>query len=149
MQIMTYARRIFAFFFGSLVFNINRAQDAAAGTTTAETVVGCTVQSGKIVRAYYVPAAGLTANDTNYATITISRYTAAGGSKTTVAQITTQTTGGGGTGNWTAFVPVPITLSSNTSLEAGATLTYEVAKAASGVQLPAGSLVVIASDARS
>ena len=146
MQIMTYARRIFAYFLGSLAFNVPRAQDAAAGTTTAEAAVAMTVQKGKLVKAYYVPAGAVTAHDTNYATITISRYTAAGGSKTTVASITTKITGG--SGNWTAFVPVEITLATDTALEAGACLTYEIAKAASGVQLPAGSLVLITSDAR-
>lgn len=146
MQIMTYARRIFAYFLGSLAFNIPRAQDAAAGTTTAEAAVAMTVQKGKLVKAYYVPAGAVTAHDTNYATITVSRYTAAGGSKTTVASITTKITGG--SGNWTAFVPVEITLATDTALEAGACLTYEIAKAASGVQLPAGSLVLITSDAR-
>lgn len=148
MQIMTYARRIFALFFGSLTYSVSRAQDAAASTTTAETVVGCSVQQGKLVRAYYVPAASLTASDTNYATITISRYTAAGGSKTTIASVTTMTTASGGSGNWTAFVPVPIPLASDAALQAPATITYEVAKAGSGVQLPAGSLVLVASDAR-
>lgn len=146
MQIMTYARRIFAFFLGSLTFNVVRAQDGAAGTTTAETAVAMSVQKGKLVKAYYVPAGAVTAHDTNYATITVSRYTAAGGSKTTVASITTKITGG--SGNWTAFVPVEITLATDTALEAGACLTYEIAKAASGVQLPAGSLVLITSDAR-
>lgn len=146
MQIMTYARRIFAYFLGSLAFNVPRAQDAAAGTTTAEAAVAMTVQKGKLVKAYYVPAGAVTAHDTNYATITVSRYTAAGGSKTTVASITTKITGG--SGNWTAFVPVEITLATDTALEAGACLTYEIAKAAAGVQLPAGSLVLITSDAR-
>jgi len=146
MQIMTYARRIFAFFLGSLTFNVVRAQDATAGTATAEAAIAMTVQKGKLVKAYYVPAGAVTAHDSNYATITISRYTAAGGSKTTVASITTKITGG--SGNWTAFVPVEITLAADTALEAGACLTYEIAKAASGVQLPAGSLVLITSDAR-
>ena len=51
MQIMTYARRIFAYFLGSLAFNVPRAQDAAAGTTTAEAAVAMTVQKGKLVKA--------------------------------------------------------------------------------------------------
>jgi len=146
MQILTYARRIFAWFYGSLTFNVVRAVDGAAGTTTAEVAVGVSPQAGKLVKAYYVAAAGLTAHDTNYATITVSRYTAAGGSKTTIASITTQITGG--SGNWTAFVPVPLTLAADNAIPAGALITYEVAKAASGVALPAGSLVLVTSDAR-
>lgn len=157
MQIMTYARRILALFIGPIAYEVARAQDAAAGTTTAETVVGCSIANpanptgpSKVLRVYYVPAAGVTAHDSNYATITVSKYTAAGASKTTVATITTQTTGGGGSGDWTALVPMEITLSStlaNRIVEPKATLTYEIAKASSGVQLPAGKLVVVLGDA--
>jgi hypothetical protein len=155
MQIMTYARRIFALFVGSFSWDVLRVVDGAAGTTTSETVVGYVRKApggnatpAKVLRVYYLPAASLTAHDTNYATITVSKYTAAGGSKTTVASATTAITGG--TGNWTAFVPMEITLSAtaaNLILESGAILTYEVAKAASGVAIPAGKLVVVLTDA--
>lgn len=153
MQILTYAKRIFALFFGAVVYEVARAQDAAAGTTTAETVVGCSLVNpanpagtSKILRAYYVPAAGVTAHDTDYATITVSKYTAAGASKTTLAQLTTVTANG----DWTALVPKEITLTAtlaNRILEPGAAITYEIAKAASGVQLPAGKVVVVVGDA--
>lgn len=146
MQIMTYARRIFAYFYGSQTFNVVRAVDGAAGTTTAEIAVGVCPQASKLVKAYYISAGTLTAHDTNYATITVSRYTAAGGSKTTIATVTTKITGG--TGDWTACVPVPITIQADNAIPAGALITYEVAKAASGVAIPAGSLVLVTSDAR-
>lgn len=146
MQIMTYARRIFAFFFGTQTFNVVRAVDGAANTATSEIAVGVCPQASKLVKAYYISAAGLTAHDTNYATITVSRYTAAGGSKTTIATVTTKITGG--TGDWTALVPVPITIQADNAIPAGALITYEIAKAASGVAIPAGSLVLITSDAR-
>lgn len=148
MQILTYARRIFSWFYGTMVFNVVRAVDATAGTATSEIAVGVAPNKSKLVKAYYLPGSALTADDADYATITVSRYTAAGGSKTTIATITTETTGGGGTGNWTAKVPVTITLSADTDIAAGALVTYEVAKAGSGVALPAGSLVLVLSDAR-
>ncbi len=154
MQILTYARRLFALFLGTFAFEVQRVVDAAASTTTAETVVGCIPQPpgggtnrAKVTRVYYVPGAALTAHDTDYATITVSKYTAAGGSKTTVASITTKITGG--SGDWTAFVPVELTLSATAAdlvLESEAVLTYEVAKAASGVAIPAGKIVVVLSD---
>lgn len=154
MQIMTYARRIFAMFVGTHTFEVQRAVDGAANTTTAETVVGYAVRApgnattSKVLKVLYLPGAALTADDTDYATITVSKYTAAGGSKTTVATATTAITGG--TGNWTAFVPMEITLSAtaaNLILQSGAMLTYEVAKAGSGVAIPAGKLVVVIGDA--
>lgn len=154
MQILTYAKRIFALFFGTLVFEVQRVVDAAANTATAETIVGfvpkapgANASRAKVLRVYYLPGGALTAHDTDYATITVSKYTAAGGSKTTVATITTAITGG--SGDWVAFVPEEITLSAtaaNLILESGAILTYEVSKAGSGVALPAGKLVVVLTD---
>lgn len=148
MQILTYARRIFSWFYGTSVFNVVRVVDALASTATAEIPVGVAVNASKLVKAYYLPGAALTADDTDYATITVSRYTAAGGSKTTIASLTTETTAGGGTDDWTAKVPVALTLSASTDIAAGALITYEVAKEGSGVALPAGSLVLVLSDAR-
>lgn len=131
---------------GSLTFNVARAVDGAASTTTAEIAVGVSPRAGKLFRAYYLPSAGLTAHDTTYATITVSRYTAAGGSKTTIASMTTKITGG--SGDWVAFVPEALTLAADVALEAGAIITYEIAKASTGVAVPAGSLVLVVSDAR-
>ncbi|MBK8260227.1 MAG: hypothetical protein IPK80_02695 [Nannocystis sp.] len=142
----THPPRSEAIFFGALPFNIVRAVDGTAGTTTAEVAVGVAPNKSKLVKAYYLPGSALTANDTDYATITVSRYTAAGDSKTTIATVTTKITGG--TGDWTAKVPVAITLSADNAVAAGALITYEVAKAGSGVALPAGSLVLVLSDAR-
>lgn len=154
LQFLTIARNALSLFFGTLVFEVQRVVDGAANTTTAETVVGFVPKApganssrAKVLRVYYLPGAALTADDTDYATITVSKYTSAGGSKTTVATATTAITGG--TGNWTAFVPMEITLSAtaaNLILQSGAMLTYEVAKAGSGVAIPAGKLVVVLTD---
>lgn len=152
-MIFAQIQRFLALFLGAFAFEVTRAQDAAAGTTTAETVVGCSIAhpanptgKSKILRAYYVPAAGVTAHDTDYATITISKYTAAGGSKTTIASLSTVIA----SGDWTALVPKQITLTSTLAdrvLEAGAAITYQIAKPGNGVQLPAGKLVVVVGDA--
>lgn len=154
MQQLTEARNHLALFIGTFAWEVQRVVDAAASTATAETVVGFVPKApganaslAKTLRVYYLPAAALTADDTNYATITVSKYTAAGASKTTVATVTTTITAG--SGDWVAFVPEEITLSAtaaNLILESGAILTYEVSKAGTGVALPAGKLVVVLTD---
>ena len=127
-----------------LSLRVERATDAAASTVTSETVVAGVPRRTRVLFAYYVPAAALTADNTNYATITVSARDAAGGNKTTIASRTTQITG---SGNWTAWVPVPLTVTAVTShVAAGGTITYEVAKAGTGVQLPAGSVFLVVSD---
>jgi hypothetical protein len=60
-----------------------------------------------------------------------------------VASITTEVTG---SGSWTARVAVPLTLSTtagSTVLEDLAALTFGIAKAASGVVVPKGRLVIV------
>lgn len=112
-----------------------KAADGAAGTTTAETMIGRVSAAMPIGHMLYInPAAALTADDTNYATITVSKRTA-GASKTTVA---TAVTNVAGTGSWTAWSPVGFALTA--AVSAADTLQIEVAKAASGVQLPALTL---------
>lgn len=104
------------------------AVDGAAGTTTAETIIGRACGAMPIGHTLYLsPQAALTADNTNYATITISKRTA-GASKTTVATLTTQISGGG---SWVAFTPIEIPLTA--AVAAGDTLQIEIAKAASGV----------------
>ena len=62
--------------------------------------------------------------------------------KTTVATHSTQS---GGFGSWGAGVPVPLTLSATAAaleLAVGEVLVIEIAKAGTGVVVPAGQLVV-------
>lgn len=113
-----------------------KAADGAANTTTAETVIGRAaglMPAGHTFR--ITPQAGVTAHDTTYATITIKKRTA-GGSATTVAEITTKITGG--TGDWTAFSPVDVVTTE--AIAAGDALTITIAKASTGVQLPIMSI---------
>jgi len=113
------------------------AADASAATATAETPVGRVGAAVTLGTIYYVPLAALTADNSNYATITVSKRTGAGGA-VTVASVTTQITG---SGNWTAFVPVAIPISAG-SLAAGDVLTVAITKTGSGVVVPAGVLEI-------
>lgn len=131
---------------GVQIVEIQKAADGAAATATSETVACGTRNGGRLIGVRYVPGAALTADNTNYATITVSKRDSAGGTKTTVASRTTQVTG---SGSWTAFVPVELTLAAAADiLNAGGTLTFEIAKAGTGVVVPAGTFELIFTDAR-
>ena len=78
--------------------------------------------------------AALTANDANYATITVQkRPVAAPGTPTSVVAADTDTAG---TGDWAAWTPVPLGALANASFVAGDVFTVTVAKEGSGVSLP-------------
>lgn len=126
------------------VFAHKLTADGAAGDELAEVPVyidsRCTAQ---IMSVRFVPADALTAHNTNYKTITVSSRTSAGASATTVASVNTKTSGGGGTGDWTAFSPVTVTLTAaNAILPAGGMLTVKYLKSGNGVVIPAGVFVV-------
>lgn len=88
----------------------------------------------RIVSVYVTTPVNVTANDTNYATITVSKRTAGGGATTMWAQNTKIT---GGLGNLTALTPVALSQSSTADGAAGDSLTLTIAKAASGIALTA------------
>ncbi len=119
--------------------------DAAANTATAETVIPRAAGGlhGVVTSVTFTPNASLTADDTDYATITVKKRDGSGGAAVTVATITTKITGG--SGDWTAFEPMSITLTATAAdlllLETDV-LTLTVAKAASGVTIPASELRV-------
>jgi G:T/U-mismatch repair DNA glycosylase len=110
------------------------AADSSALAGTSERVVFTAPEGVTITDVFVEPAAALTASDTAYATIIVSRRDADGGGKVTVASRTTQATGG--TGSWTAFSSVSLGSLSNTSLTEGQKLTIEVTKTGLGVALP-------------
>ena len=114
---------------------IKSAADGAAGTATAETVIGQCGAATPLTAVRFVPAAALTADNANYATILIQKRTGAG-APSTVATVTTQITG---SGNWTAFVPVNIPISAGLVL-AGDVLTFTISKTGTGVVVLAGTL---------
>lgn len=113
-----------------------QAADGAAGNATSEMPMGRLEGSIPIGHVFYlVPGAALTANDTNYATITIYKRTAGGGS-TAIAQITTKITGG--SGNWTAFLPIALT--TTIAAAEGDSISFDIAKAGTGVVVPVFAL---------
>jgi hypothetical protein len=109
------------------------AADTALGTTTAERVVFTAPEDLTITEILLEPAAALTASDTNYATLTVSRRDAGGGNRVTIDSATTQTTG---TGSWTAFSTIPLDGVSNASVAAGQKVTIEISKTGLGVVVP-------------
>lgn len=113
---------------------------ATAGTAVTETPIGTLPNDAKVVAAYFKTPIAVTANDTTFATFTVSRRTA-GGSGTAIGSQTTKITGG--TGNVTAFNPNPLTLTAaNVQCSAGDELTLAIAKASTGVALNAATSYV-------
>jgi hypothetical protein len=108
-----------------------------AAAAIAETHVASIPAAQTLTALRIRPDAALTANDTNFDTITVSTRDASGGSKTTLGSITTKTSGAaGGTGNWTAFVDVTIAITGSAVLSAGMEIVVEAALGGSGVALP-------------
>lgn len=119
------------------------AADGAAATATAETVIGGQGPAAgfKLDSVQFFPAAALTADDTNFATITVTKRTA-GGSTVTIATATTKTSASGGTGNWTAWSPVTIPVSAGASVAAGDLVSVAITKSGTGVVVPQGQLEI-------
>jgi hypothetical protein len=110
--------------------------DSLGSTTTSERVVFTAPENITVTDVLVEPATALAASDTAYATIIVSRRDATGGGKVSVVSRTTQTSGSGGTGSWTAFGTVSLGSLSNTSLAEGQKLTIELTKSGLGVALP-------------
>jgi hypothetical protein len=120
------------------------AADATAATTTSETYTGAySPRLSKVTSVVFIPTSGsLTANASNYATITVSKRNAAAASKTAVGTITTTVAS---SGDLTQGVAEPFVLSSTAGaldIVAGGGFTFEIAKTGSGVVVPAGRFVI-------
>jgi hypothetical protein len=88
----------------------------------------------RIISGYFTPQAAVTANDTNFATITLAN------GSTTLHTFTTQTSGSGGTGDLAATTPIALTFASGavgTAMEIapGAAIKLNKAVTASGVAI--------------
>ena len=119
------------------------AADGMASTATAETYLGLYVPYDcTLTAAYFIPTSGgLTADNTNFATITISKRDSAAANKTTIATITTTITS---SGNLTQGVAEPsVVAAGGVSIAAGSTITFEIAKSGSGVVVPAGLFTLL------
>lgn len=115
------------------------ADDAGASTATAESLFYRAPKKSTVLAVHYGPSAALTADNANNATLTLRKRDGAGGAALSVAAATTNVAG---TGSWSAFQGVSLGTVSNTALEAGNVLTFEISKAGTGVVVPRGTLVV-------
>lgn len=118
-----------------------KTTDADGSQTWDETVILRVNEATTITAIYFCPDAAMTSNDSDYAQLTIQKRNGSGGGASTVASIATKTLLGGGTGDWTAFVPVSFGSISNGSLAIGNILTFEITKPGDGI-IPAGNLIV-------
>jgi hypothetical protein len=117
-----------------------RPDHNAAHATTAEYLVRFD-QAVRLKSVHLIPSAALVANDTDFATITISSAAGAGGGLTAVAVCKTEPSGGhGGTGDWALGVPIDLSSATLTvtpfaevDLAAGRVLCIAIAKAGAGV----------------
>jgi acyl-CoA synthetase (AMP-forming)/AMP-acid ligase II len=118
------------------------SDDAMASTTTSETYTGKIIPHKARIRSIYYVATtgGITADNTNYATVTVSKRDSAAANQLTVATLTTTITS---SGNVTQGAPKALVLTdANIIVDALSTLTFTIAKAASGVVVRAGEFVV-------
>lgn len=118
------------------------SDDGMASTATTETRTGIYVpRKARLKNIWYVPTTGgITADNTNFATVTVSSRDAAGANLTTVATLTTTITS---SGNLTQDVGAALVLATSAVIiAAGSTLTYSIAKSGSGVIVRAGSFTV-------
>ncbi|MCP4591673.1 MAG: hypothetical protein GY842_13110, partial [bacterium] len=116
------------------------AVDGAAGTTTAAQYMGKAPCEAQVVEVDFLPQDALVADDTDYATLYVKN------GSTTVASITTKELASGGSGDWVAGTAVPLTLSTtpgDSELAEDDVLNWSIAKAASGVAVPAGAFQVL------
>jgi len=84
---------------------------------------------------YFVTNSALTADDTNYAQIQFIKVNADGTFGGQFARVETKTTGSGGTGDWSIgqTIEVPFT---ETRLDAGEGIAFQINKAGAGVVVP-------------
>lgn len=118
------------------------ADDAMASTTTSETYTGVLVPVKSRLKSvkYVATTGGITANATTYATITVNKRDSAAANKLAVASFATDTVT---TDDVTQGVPKEFDLTTaNIIIAAGSTITYEIAKASTGVVVRAGTVTL-------
>lgn len=114
-------------------FSFPFTDGGTAGTAVTEEVVFVAPRRAFVKAATVAFPVAVTASDTLFATVTLSKRTA-GGAATVIATQTTKITGG--SGNVAQFVSMPLTLTATAvQLAAGDSLTLAVAKASTGTAL--------------
>jgi hypothetical protein len=129
---------------------VKPAADSMASDTTADTVLpsGMFLYAGIITGAWVIANAALTGHATTNATLTVSKYTAAGGSKTTVATMTTTLVAP--VQSWVAFTPIALTLTTtaaNLAVVALGSFSLAITKGSTGVVVPICRIVLAVRDA--
>lgn len=125
-----------------LVIADKSADDAMASTTTSETYTGVVVPyAARVKNIYYVATTGsITADNTNYATVTIYKRDSAAANQLAVATLTTTITS---SGNITQGAPKALVRTvANVDVAALSTLTFAITKAGTGVVFRGGKFVV-------
>ena len=122
------------------------AADTNATDATAEFSFAGITRRAKLVSATYYAENTLTSSDTTYATLTLSSRDGKGGSALNLGDTLTKTAANGGTGNWNQWGAITMTANAfdpnNAVIPAGGLLTFKIAKASTGVAVPAGTLFV-------
>jgi hypothetical protein len=115
------------------------AADAMAADVTAAKYFYVARRDIQVISADFVSAGTAAANGTNFATIIVNRHDGAGGSAVVAASASTAAT------SIAAGVPFALTLSTTLTdiqVTAGGVLSFQITKAAAGVVVPAGYVVV-------
>lgn len=117
--------------------------DAALTTVHSYTLDPNTSVRMQITSAQLTPTNTLTAANTHTATFSLVYNNGNGGSDTTIATINTATTAAGGSGNWTAGIPVSLTITAaNAVVPAGSLLAWKCTKDGNGAATPTYSACV-------
>jgi|SRR5690242_19026396 hypothetical protein len=122
-----------------------RVPAVATAGNDLTSALGAAEFDGVITSAKYIPDAGLTSNDTAYRTYSIVNKGQAGAGATSMASAATKTSGGGGTGDFTAFKGVSLTLSgtpANLAFASGDVLALGSVHTGTGVADPGGVVEV-------
>ena len=118
------------------------AADGTAATTTAYSATPgmYAARDGRLLGAKIIPHGALTADNANNATINIDKSDGLGGAATAMASLTTNVA----SGNWVAAAFKTMALSAtpaNLRFTKGQLISFDIAKAASGVVVPACTIV--------
>lgn len=115
------------------------AADVAVTDVLAEHMLLQAQDALTITKCFFLPDAGLTANDTNFATLKVWRRDSAGANQAAIASLATTVAG---SGNWTAFDAEDLGSLTNTAIAAGEVVTWEITKTVAGVIVPSGTLQI-------
>lgn len=119
------------------------ADDGMASTATADTLFWTNPFdfSVAIISATYTPTGTITADNTNFATLTVKKDDGAAGTPAVALTVTTAITD---SGNFAANIQKAFTsrTAANATVAAGANLFFNIAKSGSGVVMRAGYITV-------